>query len=163
VSAAQPPGPSGPPGLAPGTDPFAEPPPRRFRALKIVAAALGGVAVVLALTIGVGYLLGANTLPGQHVATGKTGAEIYAKSCAGCHGRAGEGGSLAIKGPAFTPGGAAAGLTFAQRVEKISRGKPLNGMPAWKFRISADDIRKVAAYTQTLSGQQPDPSVEDVR
>lgn len=144
-------------------DPFAEVPPRRFRALKVVAAALGGVVLVLALTIGVGYLLGANNLPGQHVATGRTGAEIWAKNCAGCHGRAGEGGSLSIKGPAFASGGPLSGLTFEQRIEKISRGRPLAGMPAWKFRISADDIRKVAAYTQTLSGQQPDPSVEDVR
>ncbi|MDQ1712618.1 MAG: cytochrome c oxidase cbb3-type subunit [Frankiaceae bacterium] len=143
-------------------DPFAEPPPRRFRALTIVAAALGGVVLVLALTIGVGYLRGANDLPGRHVATGRTGAEIYAKNCAGCHGRNGEGGSLSIKGPAFAPGGPLAGLTFEQRVEKIGRGRPLAGMPGWKFRISADDIRKVAAYTQILSGQQPDPSVEDV-
>jgi mono/diheme cytochrome c family protein len=129
----------------------------------VVAAALAGVAVVLALTIGAGYLLGANNLPGQHVATGRTGAEIWAKNCAGCHGRNGEGGSLSIKGPAFTPGGPLSGLTFDQRVEKISRGRPLAGMPAWKFRISAADIRKVAAYTQILSGQPPDPSVEDVR
>jgi cytochrome c oxidase cbb3-type subunit 3 len=133
------------------------------RPVKIVLAALGGVVVVLAATIGIGYLLGANTLPWQHVATGRTGAEIYAKNCAGCHGRNGEGGSLSIKGPAFTEGGALSGLTFDQRVAKISRGKPLAGMPAWKFRISASDIRKVAAYTQTLSGQQPDPSVEDTR
>jgi mono/diheme cytochrome c family protein len=140
------------------------PPARsRWRALKVVAAALAGVVVVLALTIGVGYLVGANNLPGQHVAAGRTGAEIWTKNCAGCHGRNGEGGSLSIKGPAFTPGGPLSGLTFGQRVEKIGRGKPLAGMPAWKFRISAADIRKVAAYTQVLSGQQPDPSVEDVR
>jgi mono/diheme cytochrome c family protein len=133
------------------------------RAVKVVLAALGGVAVVLAATIGVGYRLGANKLPGQHVATGRTGAEIFAKNCAGCHGRNGEGGSLSIKGPAFAPGGPLHGLTFDQRVEKISRGKPLAGMPAWKFQISAADIRKVAAYTQILSGSEPDPSVEDVR
>lgn len=133
------------------------------RALKIVLAALGGVAVVLALTIGLGALFGANTLPWQHVASGRTGAEIYAKNCAGCHGINGEGGSLSIKGPAFAAGGSLAGLTFDQRVEKIGRGRPLAGMPAWKFRISAAEIRKVAAYTQILSGQEPDPTVEDVR
>lgn len=133
------------------------------RALKWILAALGGVAVVLGITIGVGALLGANTLPWQHVATGRTGAEIYAKNCAGCHGLNGEGGSLSIKGPAFTPGGPLSELTFDQRVEKISRGRPLNGMPGWKFRISASDIRKVAAYTQTLSGHEPDPSVKDVQ
>jgi mono/diheme cytochrome c family protein len=139
------------------------PPRRRFRALKIVLAALGSVAVVLAATVGVGYLLGANDLPGQEARrTGRTGAEIYGKNCAGCHGLRGEGGSLDIKGPAFTPGGALSGLTFEQRIERIGSGAPMAGMPAWKFRISDEDIRKVAAYTQTLSGQQPDPSVEDV-
>lgn len=137
-------------------------PPKRRRALKVVGGALAGVVVVLALTIGVGYLLGANTLPWQHVATGRTGAEIYRRNCASCHGIHGEGGSLSIKGPAFVTGGPLSGLTFDQRVEKISRGKPLAGMPAWKFRISAADIRKVAAYTQILSGQSPDPTVEDV-
>lgn len=133
------------------------------RPVKIGLAALGGVVVVLGLTIGVGYLLHANTLPGQHVATGRTGAEIYARNCAGCHGTSGEGGHLSIKAPAFAPGGSLAGLTFDQRVDKIGRGRPLAGMPAWKFRISADDIRKVAAYTQILSGQEPDPTVKDVR
>jgi mono/diheme cytochrome c family protein len=130
---------------------------------RVALAALLGVAAVLAVTIGVGYLLGANALPGQKVATGRTGNEIYAKNCAGCHGRNGEGGSLKIKGPAFAPGGPLSGLTFDQRVAKISRGRPLAGMPAWKFQISAADIRKVAAYTQVLSGQEPDPSVEDAR
>jgi mono/diheme cytochrome c family protein len=137
--------------------------PRRLRALKVVLAALGTVVVVLAGTVGIGYLLGANNLPWQHVATGRTGAEIFAKNCAGCHGRNGEGGSLKIKGPAFAPGGPLSGLTFDQRVAKIARGRPLAGMPAWKFQISDADIRKVAAYTQILSGAQPDPSVEDVR
>jgi mono/diheme cytochrome c family protein len=132
------------------------------RAVKVVLAALGGVVVVLAITIGVGALFGANNLPWQHVATGRTGAEIWAKNCAGCHGRNGEGGSLSIKAPAFAPGGPLSGLSFDQRVAKISRGKPLAGMPGWKFRISAADIRKVAAYTQILSGQQPDPTVKDV-
>jgi cytochrome c oxidase cbb3-type subunit 3 len=126
-------------------------------------AAIAGMAVVLGLLIVVGELSGANFWPGQKVAAGRTGAAIFGKNCAACHGIHGEGGNLAIKGPAFAPGGSLAGLTFAQRIEKISRGKPLAGMPPWKFRISADDIRKVAAYTQVLSGQTPDPSVKDVR
>lgn len=134
-----------------------------MRKLKIVLAALGGVVAVLALVIGIGALLGANPLPGQRVTVGRTGMEIYLRNCAACHGRLGEGGSLSIQGPAFTPGGALSGLSFMERVEKVGRGRPLRGMPAWKFQISAADIRKVAAYTQTLSGQQPDPSVKEVR
>lgn len=120
-----------------------------------------GSALVLGAMVLIGNTLGANPLPGDDVAAGGTGREIYNKNCALCHGPRGEGGSLDIKGPAFTTGGTLAGLTFEERVAKIGRGKPLNGMPRWSTKLSDADIRKVAAYTQTLSGQSPDPSVED--
>ena len=138
--------------------------PRRrgWRALKVALGGIVGVAVVLAAMVYVGSLLGANPLPGEKVTSGGTGAQIYNRNCAACHGLRGEGGSLDIKGPAFTAGGPLADLTFEQRVAKTGRGRPLNGMPRWSTRISEADIRKVAAYTQTLSGQSPDPSVEDV-
>ena len=137
--------------------------PRRRgrRALVWVAAWLVVSAAVLGGLVYFGNKLGANPLPGEEVAAGGTGVEIYNKNCAGCHGYRGEGGQFDIKGPAFTPGGELHGLTFEERVAKIGRGKPLNGMPRWSRKLSAADIRKVAAYTQTLSGQTPDPSVED--
>jgi len=136
---------------------------RTRSAAKVALGAVLGVAVVLGLTVWVGSLYDANTLPGQAVSRGRTGAEIYANSCVLCHGRNGEGGSGDIKGPAFTPGGPLAGLTFAERVDKTGRGKPLRGMPRWKQEMSDEELRMVAAYTQILSGQEPDPSVEDVR
>ena len=140
------------------------PRPRRRarRVLFWVAAWLVGTGVVLAGTVYLGNRFGANQLPGQTVEAGRTGREIYNKNCAACHGLNGEGGSLDIKGPAFTSGGALAGLTFDERVAKTTRGKPLRGMPRWGRQLSEEDIRKVAAYTQILSGQSPDPSVEDV-
>lgn len=136
---------------------------RTKRAAKVAVAAVAGVGVVLGLTVWVGSLYGANTLPGQATSRGRTGAEIWTNSCILCHGRNGEGGSGEVKGPAFTPGGALASLTFEERVEKTGRGKPLRGMPRWKQELSDEELRKVAAYTQILSGQEPDPSVEDVR
>ena len=139
--------------------------PRRRRGLRVLAwvgAWLVGTALVLGGTVLLGNRFGANPLPGQSVTAGTTGAEIYNKNCAACHGIRGEGGSLDIKGPAFTAGGPLADLTFEERVAKTGRGKPLNGMPRWSTKLSDADIRKVAAYTQTLSGQTPDPSVEDV-
>ena len=147
------------------TEPTLDPPPRRRRGRRALAWVGGwvlGSALVLGGLVYVGNRLNANPLPGQQVTTGRTGAEIYGRNCASCHGVNGEGGSLNIKGPAFTPGSPSSGLTFEERVAKIGRGKPLNGMPRWSTRISEEDIRKVAAYTQTLSGQSPDPNVEDV-
>lgn len=135
---------------------------RGRRALAWVAAWIAGSALVLAAMVLLGNRFGANPLPGQPVLSGTTGREIYDKNCAACHGVRGEGGSLDIKGPAFTAGGELHGLTFEERVAKIGRGRPLNGMPRWSTKLSDADIRKVAAYTQTLSGQSPDPSVEDV-
>lgn len=136
------------------------PRPRARRAAKVAAAAVASVAVVLGATVLIGHHYGANPLPGQKVAHGKTGMETYRLNCAVCHGLNGQGG----EGPAFTPGGALAGLTFDQRVARIADGKPLRGMPAWKLQgLSAEEIRMVAAYTQLLSGQEPQPGVEDVR
>ncbi|HVE97656.1 MAG TPA: c-type cytochrome [Mycobacteriales bacterium] len=139
-------------------------PGRWRRRLAIAGGALATVAVVLVGTVALGARLGANEvkLPGQKRAVGGTGRVLYLNNCAQCHGPAGEGGPR-VGAPAFTPGGALHGLTFEERVAKISRGKPLRGMPAWKFQISDDDIRKIAAYTQILSGAEPDPSVQGVR
>lgn len=136
---------------------------RAARTGKVALAAVLSVGALLALTVWLGSRYGANPGIGENVSRGRTGAEIYANSCALCHGRNGEGGSGDIKGPAFTPGGALASLTFEDRVEKTGRGKPLRGMPRWKQELSDDELRRVAAYTQILSGQAPDPSVEDVR
>jgi len=137
--------------------------PRARRAVKVALAAIAGVAVSLTVLVLVGNHYRANPLPGQTVVHGRTGEEIYLRNCVLCHGRNGEGGNGAIKGPAFTPGGPLANLTFDQRVDRIGRGKPLRGMPRWKQGLSDDEIRMVAAYTQLLSGQEPQPGIEDVR
>jgi mono/diheme cytochrome c family protein len=136
---------------------------RAANAGKVALAAVLSVGALLALTVWLGSRYGANPPIGRDVARGRTGAEIYANSCVACHGRNGEGGTGKIKGPAFTPGGPLSRLTFEQRVAKTGRGRPLRGMPRWKREFSDEEIRMVAAYTQILSGQAPDPSVEDVR
>lgn len=146
-------------------------PRRRLRRARVVASALAGVVLVTVATAYLGYWFGGNDNPTTLLrrALGKeppptaqlTGRESYLNNCASCHGPSGEGGTLSIKGPAFVSGGELAGLSFDERVAKISRGKPLRGMPAWKFRISAEEIARVAAYTQVLSGEAPDPSVPE--
>lgn len=134
--------------------------PRGTRIAYYTLTTIASIVVVLAGLIWIGHHYRANPLPGQTVFNGRTGEHIYSLNCAACHGRNGEGG----EGPAFTPGGPLSGLTFDQRVTRIADGKPLRGMPPWKLRgMSDDEIRMVAAYTQLLSGQEPQPGVEDVR
>lgn len=138
----------------------APPRPRRWRRrLGWIAAAVISSAVVLGAVVWVGCESGANACPGKTFEAGATGTEIFARNCASCHGLQGQGG----RGPAFAPGGPLSGLTFDQRVEKTGRGKPLNAMPRWRGKLTTEEIRMVAAYTQVLSGQQPEPSVAGVR
>jgi len=151
-------------------------PRRRFRRTRIALAALLGVVVVLGGVSYAGYRTGANANPADIVA-GWFGAErdgtaalreqfsgrqLYETNCALCHGPAGEGGQLSVKGPAFAAGGPLAGFTFDERVAKILRGRPLRGMPRWKGKLTEAEIRRIAAYTQVLSGLDPDPSVKGV-
>lgn len=139
------------------------PPVRRRwrRRLGWVLAAVASSAVTLVVLLIVGERFGANPRIGQRPAFGSTGQEIYQRNCAVCHGANGHGG----KGPAFTPGGPLATLSFDERVKFI--GDPRSGlgiMPAWERRgMSKEQLRQVAAYTQILSGQQPEPGVEGVR
>jgi mono/diheme cytochrome c family protein len=133
--------------------------PQWRRRLGWFTAAVVVIGVVLGGMVYAGCRSGANACPGKKVYAGATGVEIFQRNCASCHGLAGEGG----KGPALAAGGPLSGLTFDQRVEKIGRGKPLNAMPRWRGKLTSEQIRMVAAYTQILSGQQPEPSVAGVR
>jgi mono/diheme cytochrome c family protein len=137
-------------------------PRRRWRRrLGWVLAAVASSALTLVVLLIVGERFGANPGIGERRAFGATGQEIYQRNCAVCHGPSGQGG----KGPAFTPGGPLATLSFDERVKFI--GDPRTGlgiMPAWERRgMSEEQLRQVAAYTQILSGQQPEPGVEAVR
>ncbi len=138
-------------------DSLATPPRRGWRRVRIVASALALVGVGLVVTVFLGDRFGANdSLIGAKAQSYTDGRDIWLKNCAACHGISGEGTTAERKAPAFIPGGPLAGLTFEERVAKISRGKPLRGMPAWKFHLTDEQIREVARYTQTLSGQEPE-------
>lgn len=85
-------------------------------------------------------------LPGD-VARGET---LFARNCAGCHGRAGGGDGYRLLGP--DP----ANLTLSSTSKKsdtellrtIHGGKP--NMPAWKGNLSEKQSRDVLAYVRTL-------------
>lgn len=133
---------------------------RRWRRrLGWFAAAAVTSAVALVALVVVGSRYNANLRFGEKREFGSTGTMIYERNCASCHGLQGQGRT----GPAFAAGGPLSGLTFQQRVEKTGTGKPLNSMPRWRGKMSPEQIRMVAAYTQLLSGHEPEPSVAGVR
>ena len=144
----------------PVPEPAAAPRPRRWRRrLAWFGAAIVTSAIVLGGVVLAGCNSGANACFGKDIEAGSTGVEIFQRNCANCHGVQGEGG----RGPAFGAGGPLSALTFDERVEKTGRGKPLNAMPRWRGKLTPEQIRQVAAYTQVLSGVAPDPSVAGVR
>lgn len=100
--------------------------------------------------IGLGCAFGANACPftERKPFTSTDGAVIWTAQCAACHGREGEGRA----GPSLVAGDAAT-LTEEELVAKISDGKPLAGMPAFKRSLSPEQIRAVAGYVLTLRSE----------
>ena len=68
-------------------------------------------------------------------------------NCVGCHSHGGGG-----MGPALMDGKWRYGGRVDQIAASISEGRP-NGMPAWRGKLTQDQIWKLAAYVRSLSGQ----------
>src|SRR5690349_672779 len=87
---------------------------------------------------------GATALPGDPA----KGATVYAQNCTTCHGGALEGGI----GPALNPieklPGVSNPLDPTYLIDTITNGKTDGGkvMPAWKGKLSEQDIKDVAAF-----------------
>lgn len=112
--------------------------------LAFVAAAglgLGGL-------VGIGCLVGANACPfsrpSQRTAT--DGMTLFLANCALCHGRDGEG----MRDAPSLVSGALASLTVGRLEAKISRGRPLAGMPRFRGRLTPEQIRAVADHVASL-------------
>jgi YVTN family beta-propeller protein len=78
--------------------------------------------------------------------TAKTGADVYAASCAVCHGSNGFGGDM---GPPLNTG------TWANKSASvkayITLGNPAVGMPAYGTNLSAADLQSVSDYVASLT------------
>ena len=68
-------------------------------------------------------------------------------NCVGCHAHGGGGMGPALMDDKWRYGG-----RIDQIAATIAEGRP-NGMPAWRGRLTDDQIWKLAAYVRTLSGQ----------
>ena len=67
-------------------------------------------------------------------------------NCVGCHSHGGGG-----LGPALMDDEWRYGSRIDQIASTIAEGRP-NGMPAWRAKLTDDQIWKLAAYVRTLSG-----------
>jgi cytochrome c oxidase cbb3-type subunit III len=74
-------------------------------------------------------------------------------NCVGCHSHGGGG-----MGPALMDAQWRYGGRIDQIAASIANGRP-NGMPAWKDKLTEQQIWQLAAYVRTLSGQAPKDAV----
>lgn len=73
---------------------------------------------------------------------------LYGKmNCVGCHSHGGGGMGPALMDDEWRYGG-----RIDQIVASIAEGRP-NGMPAWRGKLTDDQMWKLAAYVRSLSGQ----------
>ena len=70
-------------------------------------------------------------------------------NCGGCHGHGGGG-----MGPALMDGKWRYGGRIDQIAASISEGRP-NGMPAWRSKLTQEQIWQLAAYVRSLAGLEP--------
>ena len=68
-------------------------------------------------------------------------------NCVGCHSHGGGGMGVALMDDEWRYGG-----RLDQIAASIAEGRP-NGMPAWRAKLTDDQIWKLAAYVRSLSGQ----------
>ena len=74
-------------------------------------------------------------------------------NCSGCHSHGGGG-----MGPALMDGKWRYGGRIEQIVASIAEGRP-NGMPAWRGKLTSQQMWQIAAYVRTLSGQEKKDAV----
>lgn len=87
------------------------------------------------------------------VASGK---DLYAKNCMICHKESGKGGKVTVDGKTLEPDDLTAarlkGKSDDKIYEYISEGFPDDGMPAYKEKLSPDDIKAIVSHLRKLQG-----------
>ncbi len=78
------------------------------------------------------------------------GKAIFQQKCSMCHGTEGKG-YAAIKTPDLTDPKVQAAVTDAQIMDIIKNGKKGTAMVGWDGKLSADEMKAVAAYIRTLA------------
>ena len=118
------------------------------KAWIIAFFAMAGIG--LGAFIGIGCIVGANTCPGSSrpKQTTTDGKALFLANCAACHGLDGKG----LRGAPSLVSGELGKLSAAELAPKISKGKPLAGMPRFRNTLNAEQIQAVANYVESLRG-----------
>lgn len=80
-------------------------------------------------------------------------ADLFAKRCAGCHGGDGAGHTklaTKVKVPDFTSAKEQGDTTDKEIKDAITDGVKDSKMPAWKERLTAEEIAALSKYVRTL-------------
>ena len=77
------------------------------------------------------------------------GDAVFKARCAACHGSDGKG-NQAIGTPDFTSPKTQSSLSDADMIDTITNGRKGTIMPAWKGKLSNEEIAAVAAYLRSL-------------
>src|SRR5262245_59651031 len=77
------------------------------------------------------------------------GDAVFKGRCTGCHGSDGKGNS-AIGTPDFTSPKTQSRLSDADMIDTIHNGRKGTIMPAWKGKLSDEEITAVAAFVRSL-------------
>ena len=77
------------------------------------------------------------------------GEAVFKGHCTPCHGEDGKG-KAAVGTPDFTSSKIQSSLTDQDILNTITNGRPGTLMPAWKGKLSTDEISAAAAYVRSL-------------
>ncbi len=95
----------------------------------------------------------ATPAPVDETAMGK---ELYAANCMICHKDSGKGGKVTIEGKSINPDDITTEKMKAKADEKfvgyINNGFPDDGMPAFKDKLTADQVKAIVKHIRTLQG-----------
>ena len=95
--------------------------------------------------------------PAATIDEATTGRDLYAKNCAECHKDSGKGGKVTIDGKTLDPDDISTAKMAAKPDEKlteyITNGFPDDGMPAFKDKLKADEMKMIIKHVRTLQKQ----------
>jgi mono/diheme cytochrome c family protein len=88
-----------------------------------------------------------------------SGKDLYAKNCANCHKETGTGGEVVIEGKKIKPDNLTSdkikGFSDEKIIGYVTNGVEDEGMPAFKDKLSADEIKAVVAYVRSDLQKMP--------